>query len=482
MLFPSEEFLFAFLPIVVIVYYGIVRKSIMLKNIWLFGCSLFFYAWGEPVYVFLMIGVILIDYLMAYLLSLEKHNNKPKLARALLVVTIIVNVGILAWFKYSVFIENEIHSLLGKDANLYTGLIRELGMPIGISFFTFQAMSYVFDVYRGEVEAEKNPLYVGLYVSLFPQLIAGPIVRYSDVAKQMKNREEGLSQVSDGSVRFIKGLIKKVIIANNMALVADAAFELIIGGRLETSVMMAWLGAISYSLQIFFDFSGYSDMAIGLGQIFGFKFPNNFDHPYIAGSVTGFWRRWHISLSSWFRDYVYIPLGGSRKGIIRTVMNLFIVWCLTGIWHGANWTFLVWGLIYFIVLTVEKLFKIKSDSNSIVGHIYTLLVVCLAWVIFRADSLSDAFIYIRGMFGIGSASFIDKTVWAYVKQNAIYYIMAIVACFPLTSRLEEYFANKEGKLTLFYNMAVIVFYGISLLIAVSFIINKAYSPFIYFNF
>lgn len=480
MLFPSEEFLFAFLPVVLVVYYALLRRNVLLKNIWLLLASLMFYAWGEPVYVCLMVAVVAADYLLGLLID-RVAADKTVARRCLLVVTIVANLGVLGWFKYANFIVNEVARVSGGNADGWKDVV----LPIGISFFTFQAMSYVFDVYKGEVKAEKNPVYVGLYVSFFPQLIAGPIVRYQTVAKQMRERKESLELFSEGVVRFLKGLIKKVIIANNMAIVADAAWELLIGDRLEASVAMAWLGAISYTLQIFFDFSGYSDMAIGLGRMFGFKFLENFDHPYISGSVTEFWRRWHMSLSSWFKDYVYIPLGGSRKGQGRTIFNLFVVWLLTGIWHGANWTFILWGLLYFIVLTIEKLAKVKPGQSRWWGHIYTMIVVCLAWVVFRSDSVSDAWIYIKATFGAGSGAIIDGAVAAYIKQNAIYYVMALVGCLPVLGRLESYFDDKnlENKtISLMWNLLFLGGMGILTLVAVSFIINNAYSPFIYFNF
>ncbi|MBQ0028611.1 MAG: MBOAT family protein [Lachnospiraceae bacterium] len=474
MLFPSEEFLFAFLPIVLIVYFGLLRRSVMLKNIWLFIASLAFYAYGEPKYVFLMVIVIAINYLMGLLMQKTTVVTGRKI---ILLMTIVVNVGILGWFKYASFIIGE----MNRIAKTAVSLPMEIVLPIGISFFTFQAMSYVFDIYKGDVVAEKNPLYVGLYVSLFPQLIAGPIVRYTTVADQIQHRKENMDLFSEGVIRFLKGLVKKVIIANNMAVVADAVWGLIIGDRLEASVALAWIGAISYTLQILFDFSGYSDMAIGLGRMFGFKFEENFNYPYIADCVTDFWRRWHISLSSWFRDYVYIPLGGSKRGIARTVLNLFVVWLLTGIWHGANWTFVVWGLMYFIVLVIEKLLGIRPGKNKFIGHIYTLFVVTLGWVLFRSESLKDAGIYIRGMFGIGSPSVIDSAAIAYLKQNIIYYLLAIVGCVPIPRFVTQHIP-KKGIMCILYNGMYMLVLGVAVIVAISFIINKAYNPFIYFNF
>lgn len=477
MLFPSVEFIFAFLPIVLTVYFILLRRNVLLKNIWLFAASLFFYAFGEGSFILLMLGEILLDYLLALFLN---RSQKRWARRALLSIAIISNIGILGIFKYASFVCVDILHL-PTDA---VGIAADIHLPLGISFFTFQALSYVLDVYMGKVDATGSFLNVGLYVSFFPQLVAGPIVRYTDIADAINNRKESIDGFSSGVVRFLIGLSKKVLIANNMALVADAAWKLIIGDRLEASVAMAWLGAISYTLQIYFDFSGYSDMAIGLGKIFGFDFPENFKHPYIATSLTEFWRRWHISLSSWFRDYVYIPLGGSRRGEARTYINLMIVWLLTGIWHGANYTFVVWGLLYGILLMIEKVLcahkAIRKQSliQRIAGRIYTMIVVTLAWVIFRSDSINDALIYILGMFGRGSGKLVDRVFVAYLKQNICFYIPAIIGCMPILESLELKFGEKNP----IYNVAFGATVLAGFVISVSYIINNGYNPFIYFNF
>lgn len=476
MLFPSEEFLFAFLPIVIILYYLLIRRNVVYKNILLLLSSLAFYAYGEPKYVFLMILVIVINYLLGLLISRVDDTNIA-IRRCILIVTVLFNVGTLGWFKYANFASTEISRVFGVQLEWAGNVV----LPIGISFFTFQAMSYVFDVYMKRVDVEKNICNLALYVSFFPQLIAGPIVRFTTIAEQIKDRKESIELFTNGVLRFIKGFIKKVLIANNMAIVADAAWELIIGGRFEGSIAMAWLGAISYTLQILFDFSGYSDMAIGLGKMFGFEFLENFDHPYIAGSVTEFWRRWHISLSAWFRDYVYIPLGGSRKGLGRTILNLFVVWLLTGIWHGANWTFLLWGLIYFVVLTVEKIVGIGKEKKTIWGHLYTLIIVIIAWVVFRSDSISDAFVYLGGMFGRGSGRIIDTAVMAYLKQNVIYYVFAVLGCMPIMSMLEKKLAE-ENRFKAVANILYAFIMIAAFAVAITFVINNAYNPFIYFNF
>ena len=477
MLFPSVEFIFAFLPIVMAVYFLLLRRNALLKNIWLFAASLFFYAFGEGSFVLLMLGLILLDYVLALLLS---RSHRLWARRTLLSIAIISNIGILGIFKYASFVCADILHL-PPDA---VGIAADIHLPLGISFFTFQALSYVLDVYMGKVDATGSFLNVGLYVSFFPQLVAGPIVRFTDIADAINNRKESIDGFSSGVVRFLIGLSKKVLIANNMALVADAAWKLIIGDRLEASVAMAWLGAISYTLQIYFDFSGYSDMAIGLGKIFGFDFPENFKHPYIATSLTEFWRRWHISLSSWFRDYVYIPLGGSRRGEARTYINLMIVWLLTGIWHGANYTFVVWGLLYGILLMIEKVIcahkAIRKQSliQKIAGHFYTMIVVTLAWVIFRSDSINDALIYILGMFGRGSGKLVDRVFVAYLKQNICFYIPAIIGCMPILESLEIKFGEKNP----IYNVAFGATVLAGFVISVSYIINNGYNPFIYFNF
>lgn len=477
MLFPSVEFIFAFLPIVLMVYFILLRRNVLLKNIWLFAASLFFYAFGEGSFILLMLGEILLDYLLALFLN---RSQKRWARRTLLSIAIISNIGILGIFKYASFVCVDILHL-PPDA---VGIAADIHLPLGISFFTFQALSYVLDVYMGKVAATGSFLNVGLYVSFFPQLVAGPIVRFTDIADAINNRKESIDGFSSGVVRFLIGLSKKVLIANNMALVADAAWKLIIGDRLEASVAMAWLGAISYTLQIYFDFSGYSDMAIGLGKIFGFDFPENFKHPYIATSLTEFWRRWHISLSSWFRDYVYIPLGGSRRGEARTYINLMIVWLLTGIWHGANYTFVVWGLLYGILLMIEKVIcahkAIRKQSliQRIFGHLYTMIVVTLAWVIFRSDSINDAVIYILGMFGRGSGKLVDRVFVAYLKQNICFYIPAIIGCMPILESLEIKFGEKNP----IYNVAFGATVLAGFVISVSYIINNGYNPFIYFNF
>lgn len=469
MLFPSEVFLFVFLPFVLVIYYAFLRKTKHLKNIFLLLASLFFYAWGEPTYVFLMIGTILVNWLFG--LAVDRLRDKKAAIRILFVLLVIVNIGTLGWFKYSEFTALQINRFLHTNIP-----VPILPLPIGISFYTFQAMSYVIDVYRKRGKVQKNPLQVGLYIALFPQLIAGPIVRYETIAEQIEHRVENFKDFSAGVTRFIIGLGKKVLIANNMALIADNAFGLIINGEFQASVGMAWLGAIAYTLQIFFDFSGYSDMAIGLGQMFGFHFEENFNYPYISRTVSEFWRRWHISMQTWFRDYVYFPLGGSRVSKPRLILNLFVVWLLTGMWHGANWTFIAWGLMYFVLLTFEKLTGL-TKKNYWWGHIYTMVFVIIGWVIFRAINLGDAIIYLKAMFGIGAKGFMDKAVFAYIAQNWVYYVFALIGCAPIVPWLDKKLENNKV-----WQVVYAVGLVAAMVISVSFISNNAYNPFIYFNF
>ena len=470
MVFSSEVFLFIFLPCVLVIYYALLRKTKDLKNIFLLAASLFFYAWGEPKHVILMICTILLNWFFGILADRLRDNKKGVMA--VLTLMVITNVGILGWFKYSVFTVLQINRFLHTEIP-----VPEVALPIGISFFTFQAMSYVVDVYRREGKVQKNPLHVGLYVSFFPQLIAGPIVRYETIAEQIESRVENFEDFSAGVTRFCIGLGKKVIIANNMAVIADYVFDLLINeGGFHASAAMAWLGLISYTLQIFFDFAGYSDMAIGLGMMFGFHFKENFNYPYMASSVTELWQRWHISLSSWFRDYVYIPLGGSRVSKPRQVLNIFVVWLLTGLWHGANWTFIVWGLLFFVVLTFEKMAGLKN-AKTWWGHIYTVLVFMLGLVFFRSTGLGAAFTYIKAMFGIGARGLCENAVWAYIAQNWFYFIIAFISCAPIIPWLDKKL-DKYKAWHVIYAAGVVAV----LIISVSFISNNAYNPFIYFNF
>ena len=472
MLFPSIVFLFVFLPGVFLGYYIFLKRTRFGQNVFLCISSLFFYAWGEPKFVLVMILSIIVNYFMAILVSRFVDQSKQK-ARVFLVLDIIFNVIIIFIFKYLMFTLTNINNLFNSNI-----AIPDIALPIGISFFTFQAISYVVDVYRGKGNVQKNIINVGLYISLFPQLIAGPIVRYETIADQIENRKESIASFNEGIKRFIIGLAKKVLIANQMAVIADYAFEL--NGD-ELSVLMAWLGAIAYTLQIFFDFAGYSDMAIGLGKMFGFQFLENFNYPYISKSATEFWRRWHISLGSWFRDYVYIPLGGSRvKTKKRHIFNLFVVWLCTGIWHGANWTFICWGLLYFVLLVFEKFTSYEIDGKNPrtdwLKHVYTMIFVILGWVMFRADSISEATHYYSSMFSFNN-QIVDDNFISYIRQFSPYLVAGCVFSTPIMAKIEERMNNK-----VIYCITEVIVVLLLLIISISFIVKGSYSPFIYFNF
>lgn len=456
--------MFLFLPVVLIAYYNPFFKSVSVKNAILLLSSIFFYAWGEPVYVLLMLGSVLINWILGLVIDRNRENKKSKLA---LVTAVAINLGILFVFKYLTFALENINALFHTDIDTLN-----ITLPIGISFFTFQAMSYVIDVYRGDGEAQKNPCNTALYISFFPQLIAGPIVRYQTIADQIRERHENFDDFTNGAYRFMIGFVKKVLIANNVAMVADGIFDSEVG-----SVASAWLGAVAYTLQIFFDFSGYSEMAIGLGKMFGFTFLENFDYPYISKSVSEFWRRWHISLGTWFRDYVYFPLGGSRVKKSRLVFNLFVVWTLTGIWHGANWTFVLWGLFYFVLLTVEKLTGF-TKKLGFVGHIYTMLAVIIGWVLFRSDNISSAWSFLKAMFGFGSLPLYDSDTVFYLSNYKFFLILGIVCCFPILRAIKNKLKSGKTVLAVAAGIVLIALF----LISITYTIKGTYNPFIYFNF
>lgn len=473
MLFSSIVFLFYFFPVVLLIYY-ILRSSNMLKNIFLLFASLFFYAWGEPWFVLIMILSIICNYIFALLV--DRYRDEKSISRIILVLMCFVNLGLLFYFKYLGFALRTITQITNFKIH-----IPNIALPIGISFFTFQAMSYVVDVYRKNGNIQKNPFYVALYISFFPQLIAGPIVRYSTIADQITNRKETWQKFSVGTCRFITGLSKKVLIANNMAVVADRVFEMNTVTGVPSS--LAWLGSIAYTLQIFFDFSGYSDMAIGFGLMFGFKFEENFNYPYISKSITEFWRRWHMSLGSWFKEYVYFPLGGSRiKNKDKVIRNLFIVWLLTGIWHGAEWTFVLWGLLNFTFISVEKFFAIdKRVSNKITRNLYVLFFVNLGWVIFRADNLVEAGKFISSMFKFYENGFWSEYTAMFLKEYIVFFIAGIVFSTPIAKRMNKFIVDGEpgGKILDFgYTIVIISLF----LICVSYLTKGTYNPFIYFNF
>lgn len=468
MVFSSTVFLFLFLPVVIAVYYNPFVKKRGFRNIVLLLASLFFYGWGEPVFVFLMILSIIVNWAFGLMVDgMAKKGNKLGMKLGM-ILSVVYNLGLMFVFKYLTFVTKNISFLLHNDS-----IVVNIALPIGISFFTFQLMSYVFDVYYGTAKVQKNLLYVGLYVSMFPQLIAGPIVRYETVADEIVNRVENRKDFAEGFGRFVVGLGKKILISNYVGKIADIAFATE-GGM---SVAMAWLGAIAYTLQIYFDFSGYSDMAIGLGRMFGFHFLENFNFPYVSRSITEFWRRWHITLSTWFRDYVYIPLGGNRVSKGRHIWNIFVVWFLTGVWHGANWTFICWGLLYFVLLMFEKLTGFHK-KNGWYMHIYTMFFVILGWVLFRADSITAAGQYIGNMFGAGATSFIDATFIDCVKNSAVIFVAAVIFSFPVVSKVGELLEKKPMFKNVLASVCMVVVFIASILIC----IKATYNPFIYLNF
>jgi len=446
------------------VYYNPWFKGRKFRNYFLLFMSMVFYAYGEPLFVGIMILEIVLGWLLGKKIELMQQQKKKK---RWLYVGVFFFVAMLFVFKYLTFFNTQFSVFFSVSTPDI-----DIALPIGISFFTFQLLSYIFDVYYGKAKAQSNILNVGLYITLFPQLIAGPIVRYDVIEKQILQRQENLQNFADGMLRFSYGLGKKVLIANYMAMVADNIFS---AGAPE-AIATAWLGAIAYTLQIYFDFSGYSDMAIGLSKMFGFSIPENFKYPYIANSVTDFWRRWHISLSSWFKDYVYIPLGGNRCNKGRWLLNLFTVWILTGIWHGANWTFLCWGLWYFMWLVCEKLTGI-TNKMGVFSHVYTILVIIIGWVIFRSNSMEEAVLYVKAMGGISGNVLVDSTFCNYLTGCYTILIIALVLSMPIV----PYIQNKFCCTILGKNVESLVGAAI-FLVSVLMCISGSYNPFIYFNF
>jgi len=468
MLFSSSIFLFIFLPVVLIGNLCL-RQNRGLQNVYLLFWSLFFYAWGEPWFVLVMMASILANYGFGY--GVDRYRSRRVIVHALLAGAVFVNIGLIFVFKYLNFTIREMNGWFGLDLPQ-----TQIVLPIGISFFTFQALSYVIDVYRGHGKPQTNPLNVALYVAFFPQLIAGPIVRYETVAEQIRGRIETSADFIEGVRRFIVGLAKKILLANTLAVVADQAFN---ANPNELSVAMAWLGALAYTFQIFFDFSGYSDMAIGLGRMLGFHFLENFNFPYISKSVSEFWRRWHISLGTWFRDYLYIPLGGNRVSATRLFFNLFVVWLLTGLWHGANWTFITWGLYYFVFIAVEKAVRFEERWNRLawLKHLYTLLVAVVGWVLFRSPDIHYAVQYLGVMVGLNSQPAWDSVAQFYCHENIWFFIMAIIFSMPI-----GVWMAKMWRFGWCANILRVLAYLVLFLLSMSYVVKSSYNPFIYFNF
>ena len=459
MVFSSIPFLFFFLPIVLICYYLVPFK---LKNYVLLVFSLIFYAWGEPVYIILMIFSCLLNYFYAL------YHDKVKNKKLLFILCIVANLLILGFFKYADFLIDVINSIFRLNINPL-----KLALPIGISFFTFQTMSYSIDVYRSSVVPERNFFYFTTYVSMFPQLIAGPIVRYETISKELYKRDINFNNFSDGLLRFMQGLFKRVLIANNIGYLWTT-----LSSMESLSIASAWLGIIAYTFQIYFDFSAYSDMAIGMGKMLGFNYLENFNYPYISKSVTEFWRRWHISLSSWFKDYVYIPLGGSKCSRIKHIRNILIVWCLTGIWHGASYNFMLWGLYYGIILIIEKFFLkgFLSKLPNTLKHIYTMLVVIIGWLIFASTDLSMFSVYFSNMFNIFKYPFIDETFIFYFKSYFIIIVISTLLSMPIYQNIKKKL-NSRG-----WMIISLILYLVFFFITVSYLVSDSYNPFLYFRF
>ncbi|WP_404354172.1 MBOAT family O-acyltransferase [Exiguobacterium aurantiacum] len=477
MLFSSTVFLFYFLPIVLGLYFISPRP---IKNTILLVASLFFYAWGEPRFVLIMLASIAMNYVFGLLVDRDRHHEKKiKLWMTLMVLG---NLGMLGVFKYASFFVENVNSVLGFSLN-----DPEIPLPLGISFFTFQAMSYVIDVYRKDGQVQRNIFDLALYVSFFPQLIAGPIVRYQTVADEIVDRRETIDDFVSGIQRFVIGLGKKMILANSAGYVADQIFGMPAG---EMSTTLAWIGIIAYSLQIYFDFSGYSDMAIGLGRMFGFHFLENFNYPYISRSVSEFWRRWHMSLGSWFRDYVYIPLGGNRQGEWKTYRNLAVVWFLTGIWHGASWTFIAWGVYYGVFIMLERAFlgKWLKAMPSWLSLSFTLFVVIIGWVFFRADDFPYAIAYLQTMFGLHGGPLFDQQALYYLVQYGVVLLVAIIAATPIPRIVVGKFLSQElddtKTMTTRRIVGLVRVSGVLVLffLSISYIVSSTFNPFIYFRF
>lgn len=468
MIFTSTVFLFGFLPIVLLGNI-LLKKKIAAQNFFLLGMSLVFYAWGEPKYIALMLFSCCINWGMA--IVIEKCKNR-KWRGVSLVVALAINIGMLLVCKYLNWGIGMFNHFFGLSIP-----VTPFRLPVGISFYTFQALSYIIDVWCGRIKAQKSLINIGLYISLFPQLVAGPIVRYVDIEQKLFDRKITAEDTSEGIFRFLTGFCKKVLLADIFSVIADKAFAL--NGEASLGTAMAWLGAISYTLQIYYDFSGYSDMAIGLGKMLGFQFGENFNYPYMANSVSDFWRRWHISLGNWFRDYVYIPLGGNRKGKARTIINLMITWCVTGVWHGANLTFVLWGFIYGILILIEKIFslpeKVKGVTAKVAYHGFVIFTVVLCWVIFRADNVSGAFQYISVMFGLESGVNDLAITGLYFREHLVELILGVVFSFPILPAIK-----KKDKKTINWITDILLY--VCFIVAISYLIKGTYSPFIYFNF
>lgn len=466
MLFSGIPFLYYYLPLALLLYFIAPKK---LRNTVLLIASLVFYGWGEPKYVVLMSASIIIGYFAGLMIEAFK---KPAARKAVLIADIVINLGFLAYFKYTNFFIENFNSIFGLSVPLL-----KIALPIGISFYTFQILSYAVDVYRGEVRAQRNIINLAAYISFFPQLIAGPIVRYSQIEAELTERKESFDNFACGMQRFVLGLGKKILIANLLGELCD-----VFRASGDKSVLFYWLYALSFALHIYFDFSGYSDMAIGLGRMFGFHFPENFDYPYVSKSITEFWRRWHMSLGTWFRDYVYIPLGGNRHGKARQILNIFIVWMLTGFWHGAAWNFIIWGLYFAVLLLIEKLFLLKYlEKSKILSRIYTFLLLVISFVVFNAADMKEAFSYIAAMFGAGDVPFVSQEFLYYLKDYAVVLVIACIGATPLVKN--TFLRLRENRICgMVIDYATPVFLVGLMLVMTAFLVDGSFNPFLYFRF
>ncbi len=466
MLFSSIPFLYYFLPIVMLLYFAVPK---CLKNSVLLLVSLVFYAWGEPKYVILMIASIVIGYVSGLLI--EAFHN-PKWKKICMILSVAVCLGLLAYFKYANFFLENFAAITGLSVP-----VLHIALPIGISFYTFQILSYIVDVYRGDAAAQKNIIHLAAYVAMFPQLIAGPIVRYVDIARELENRTHNIENFALGTRRFIIGLAKKILIANTLGELCD-----IFKASDEKAVLFYWLYAVAFGLHIYFDFSGYSDMAIGLGRIFGFTFLENFNYPYISKSITEFWRRWHMSLGSWFRDYVYIPMGGNRVSKPRWFFNIFVVWMLTGFWHGAAWNFIVWGLVFAVFLVIEKLWLLKKlEKAKIWNHVYVVVIVLITFVIFNAADMKEAFLYIGGMFGAGNIPVSSPEFVYYLKSYGVTLVLAVIGATPLVRNTINKCLEKP-MLQKVINVLEAPVLAVLLLVMTAYLVDGSFNPFLYFRF
>jgi len=473
MVFSSLLFLFRFLPAILLVYYIVPHR---LRNFVLLLFSLGFYAWGEPVYIILMLASILISYTGGILVDRLKQAKKMKAAKATLIVSCTLSLSLFAFFKYADFVVRTVNSLAGAGISML-----HIALPIGISFYTFQTLSYIIDVYRGEAAVQKNLISFGAYVTMFPQLIAGPIVRYKTIDTQLRMRTETTEQFAEGVHRFLIGLGKKVLIANN----AGALWNTIQASRYsELPVLTAWMGIAAYTFQIYFDFSAYSDMAIGLGRMFGFRFLENFNYPYISKSITEFWHRWHISLGTWFREYVYIPLGGNRVSKWKHIRNILIVWLLTGIWHGASWNFLIWGIYYGVLLLAEKFIfgKYLNKLPALFRHIYCMFFVMLGWNLFVFDNMGQGIEYLKSLFGLYGQGLFNRETLYLLYNNITLLLLCILGSTRFPQRFGKWLSDKLSEREITRAVVKNIFYIVVFLLSVAWLVDATFNPFLYFRF